>query len=112
MVNKHVRALLRLALRSALLNSTVLEASSAVDAARHVSAGRVDAIVEHIGRSMTDITRLKQTVARLVRETRHGALTSLPNKNLLVDRLDMTLYRFRREPMRLFGVLLFDLDRF
>ena len=61
---------------------------------------------------MTDITRRKQTEARLLHETMHDALTSLPNKNLFIDRLDMALRRFRRDPTRLFGVLLFDLDRF
>jgi signal transduction histidine kinase len=43
--DKHDRALLGLALRSALPNSEVLEASSAVEVAHHISAGPVDAIV-------------------------------------------------------------------
>jgi signal transduction histidine kinase len=43
--DKHDRALLGLALRSALPNSDVLEASSAVEVAHHISAGPVDAIV-------------------------------------------------------------------
>lgn len=43
--DKHDRALLGLALRSALPNSEVLEASSAVEVAHHISAGAVDAIV-------------------------------------------------------------------
>jgi len=43
--DKHDRALLALALRSALPNSEVLEASSAVEVAHHVSAGRIDAVI-------------------------------------------------------------------
>jgi signal transduction histidine kinase len=43
--DKHDRALLGLALRSALPSSEVLEASSAVEVAHHISAGPVDAIV-------------------------------------------------------------------
>ena len=43
--DKHDRALLGLALRSALPNADVLDASSAVEVAHHVSAGPVDAIV-------------------------------------------------------------------
>jgi len=43
--DKHDRALLGLALRSVLPNSEVLEASSAVEVAHHVSAGPVDALV-------------------------------------------------------------------
>jgi hypothetical protein len=42
--DKHDRALLDLALRSALPNAGVLDASSAVEVAHHVSAGPVDAI--------------------------------------------------------------------
>ena len=42
--DKHDRALLDLALRSALPNAEVLDASSAVEVAHHVSAGPVDAI--------------------------------------------------------------------
>ena len=55
--DKHDRALLGLALRSALPNSEVLEASSAVDAAHHVSAGRVDAIVAD------PVARLREVIA-------------------------------------------------
>ena len=61
---------------------------------------------------MTDITRRKQTEARLLHEAMHDALTGLPNRNLFIDRLDLALRRFRRDSSRLFGVLFFDLDRF
>ncbi|MFP6781376.1 MAG: hypothetical protein VCB59_06715, partial [Gammaproteobacteria bacterium] len=43
--DKHDRALLGLALRSGLANSDLLDASSAVEVAHHISAGPVDAIV-------------------------------------------------------------------
>jgi len=62
--------------------------------------------------SMTDITRRKQTEARLLHEAMHDPLTGLPNRNLFVDRLELALRRFRRDPNRLFAVLFFDLDRF
>ncbi|MFT4583596.1 MAG: diguanylate cyclase (GGDEF)-like protein/PAS domain S-box-containing protein [Gammaproteobacteria bacterium] len=65
-----------------------------------------------IAGSMTDITRRKQTEARLLHEAMHDALTGLPNRNLFVDRLDLALRRYRRDAGRLFGVLFFDLDRF
>jgi DNA-binding NtrC family response regulator len=55
--DKHDRALLGLALRSALPNSEVLEASSAVDAAHRVSAGRVDTIVADL------VARLGEVIA-------------------------------------------------
>ncbi|MGR9089823.1 MAG: sensor histidine kinase [Gammaproteobacteria bacterium] len=49
--DKHDRALLALALRSALPNAEVLEASSSVEVAHHVSAGVVDALIaDPVGR--------------------------------------------------------------
>ena len=65
-----------------------------------------------IAGSMTDITRRKQTEARLLHEAMHDALTGLPNRNLFIDRLDLALRRFHRDPTRMFAVLFFDLDRF
>jgi len=62
--------------------------------------------------SMTDITRRKQTEARLLHEAMHDALTGLPNRILFMDRLELALRRFRRDPGKLFAVLFFDLDRF
>lgn len=65
-----------------------------------------------IAGSMTDITRRKQTEARLLHDAMHDGLTELPNRNLFMDRLDLALRRFQRDPSRLFAVLFFDLDRF
>lgn len=49
--DKHDRALLALALRSALPNAEILEASSSVEVAHHVSAGTVDALIaDPVGR--------------------------------------------------------------
>ncbi|MBI5616185.1 MAG: EAL domain-containing protein [Gammaproteobacteria bacterium] len=62
--------------------------------------------------SMTDITRRKQTEARLLHEAMHDALTGLPNRILFMDRLDLALRRYRRDASKLFAVLFFDLDRF
>ena len=62
--------------------------------------------------SMSDVTRRKQTEARLLHEAMHDTLTGLPNRNLFIDRLDLAMRRFRRDPTRRFAVLFFDLDRF
>lgn len=62
--------------------------------------------------SMSDITRRKQTEARLLHEAMHDALTGLPNRMLFMDRLDLALRRYRRDANRMFAVLFFDLDRF
>ena len=62
--------------------------------------------------SMTDITRRKQAETRLLHEAVHDPLTGLPNRLLFMDRLDLALRRYRRDPAKHFAVLFFDLDRF
>ena len=49
---------------------------------------------------------------QLKHETLHDALTGLPNRALLLDRLGAALARYVRDPRRLFAVLFLDLDRF
>src|SRR5690606_26331621 len=49
---------------------------------------------------------------QLKHEVVHDALTGLPNRRYLRDRLDRMLARLRREPDRGFAVLYLDVDRF
>ena len=49
---------------------------------------------------------------RLKFETLHDSLTGLPNRNLLVQRLEHALERLRLDAQRRFAVLFLDLDRF
>ena len=58
-----------------------------------------------------DITERKQVQARIEHLAYHDPLTQLPNRSLLLDRLQQALARCRRRALR--GALLFiDLDRF
>jgi diguanylate cyclase (GGDEF)-like protein len=60
---------------------------------------------EHIG--------VRERMERqLKHETLHDALTGLPNRNFLLDRLTQALTQFTRDPRRRFAVLFLDLDRF
>jgi diguanylate cyclase (GGDEF)-like protein/PAS domain S-box-containing protein len=59
--------------------------------------------------SQTDITRYKQVEARLRHDATHDRLTGLPNRVLLLDRLQQAMQR--RGP-RGFALLFLDLDRF
>ena len=71
-----------------------------------------DGVALRIAGSMTNITSQKQTESRLVYNAFHDALTGLPNRALLVDRLEHALQRYKRHPEHIFAVLYMDLDRF
>jgi diguanylate cyclase (GGDEF)-like protein/PAS domain S-box-containing protein len=58
-----------------------------------------------------DITKRRRAELALEHQALHDALTGLPNRALLNDRLLQTLRSTRREPGR-FALLLMDLDRF
>lgn len=68
--------------------------------------------VSRIAGSLTDITSRKQTEKQLLHDALHDALTDLPNRALLMDRLERSLERHKRNPSHLFAVLFLDLDRF
>jgi diguanylate cyclase (GGDEF)-like protein len=64
-------------------------------------------------RELVDQIKVRQQIElRLKHEALHDALTGLPNRALLLNRLGHALARFRRDPSRLFAVLFLDLDRF
>lgn len=50
--------------------------------------------------------------SQLKHEALHDALTGLPNRALLLNRLEHALARFRRDSAHMFAVLFLDLDRF
>ncbi|CAK0741927.1 diguanylate cyclase [uncultured Gammaproteobacteria bacterium] len=69
-------------------------------------------IIARLAGSMTDITLRKRAELQLRFDALHDALTGLPNRNLLLDRIGQGLDRLRRTGGHHFGVLLIDLDRF
>lgn len=63
--------------------------------------------------------RLQQEIAerckaeqQLLRDALYDGLTALPNRTLLMDRIERALQRTKRNPEHLFAVLFIDLDRF
>ncbi len=62
--------------------------------------------------SLTDITTRKSYEEQLVHDALHDGLTGLPNRALLIDRIDLALKQARRSSSSRFAVLFLDLDRF
>lgn len=60
---------------------------------------------------VNDITERKENEARLRHLATHDALTGLPNRTLMLDRLELDLARAQRKGSQV-GVVLLDLDNF
>ena len=59
-----------------------------------------------------DVTQRREAQDQLRRTATHDKLTGLPNRALLLDRLQHGLSRAQRQPTRTFAVLFMDFDRF
>ncbi|MEG5057637.1 EAL domain-containing protein [Microcoleus sp. A2-C5] len=59
-----------------------------------------------------DVTERKVAEDQLLHDALHDALTELPNRALLTDRLEQAFARVKRHPSYQFAVLFLDLDRF
>ncbi len=59
-----------------------------------------------------DVTDRVQIQTQLKYDARHDTLTGLPNRELLMERLDLAIHRAKRLESYHFAVLFLDLDRF
>jgi diguanylate cyclase (GGDEF)-like protein/PAS domain S-box-containing protein len=59
-----------------------------------------------------DVTERVQVQNQLEYEALHDALTGLPNRTLLINRLDLAIHRTQRHPTYQFAIIFLDLDRF
>ena len=75
------------------------------------SAVGVDSSAPIVTAILRDLSDQKCFEAQLAHQVLHDALTGLPNRLMLTDRLEQALARLRRGD-RMFGVLFVDLDRF
>jgi diguanylate cyclase (GGDEF)-like protein len=64
-------------------------------------------------RDLREQMAYRESIERqLKHETLHDSLTGLPNRTLFLERLELALDRYRRDPRHPFAVLFLDLDRF
>jgi diguanylate cyclase (GGDEF)-like protein len=73
---------------------------------------RTAQLEEVIGKLHQEIAKHKETQQKLLQQSLHDALTSLPNRTLLMEHLQKALQRSQRNTNHLFAVLFIDLDRF
>ncbi|OUL27119.1 diguanylate cyclase [Nostoc sp. RF31YmG] len=71
----------------------------------------VGQITGYIG-TITDISDRKHAEEQLLYNALHDALTDLPNRNLLMERLELAINRAKRIENYHFAVLFLDMDRF
>ncbi|MEM8642906.1 MAG: EAL domain-containing protein [Cyanobacteria bacterium P01_G01_bin.54] len=76
--------------------------------AEHDADGQM---IGYVG-SITDISALKQAQALITYHALHDPLTHLPNRHLLLERLELTIKQARRHQICRYAVLFLDLDRF
>jgi len=80
--------------------------------------GQIDAeqnaegqVIGYVG-TVTDISDLKQAQELVAHNALHDPLTDLPNRALLLERLELTLNKASRHGTYQYAVLFIDLDRF
>lgn len=71
-----------------------------------------DGNASRIAGSLTDITERKKAEEKMEHDAVHDALTGLPNRKALTDRLQRSIEKRKKDEDFLFAVLFLDLDRF
>ncbi|MEL6927799.1 MAG: EAL domain-containing protein [Cyanobacteria bacterium J06600_6] len=59
-----------------------------------------------------EISERRKAEQQLIYDALYDSLTALPNRTLLIDRIDRALHRTKRNSEHLFAILFIDLDRF
>ena len=89
-----------------------LQRRRAADALKEANASLEERVELRTRELREQIAQREQAEALLKHQVMHDALTGLPNRVYLRDRLERAIARVRREPERNFALLYIDVDRF
>ena len=89
-----------------------LQRRRAAEALREANASLEERVELRTRELREQIGQREKAEARLKHQVMHDALTGLPNRLYLRDRLERAISRVRREPERNFALLYIDVDRF
>jgi diguanylate cyclase (GGDEF)-like protein len=99
--------------------ANALERKRNAESLKHAYADLEQRVIERTSELAAANRELREHIAvrermerQLKHETLHDALTGLPNRNFLLERLGQALAAFTRNPQHRFAVLFLDLDRF
>ncbi|MBC7990731.1 MAG: EAL domain-containing protein [Luteimonas sp.] len=89
-----------------------IQRRKAAEALKQANALLEQRVEERTGELREQITVREQIEAQLQHQVMHDALTGLPNRVYLRDRLERAIARLRRDPSQGIGLLYIDVDRF
>jgi len=99
--------------------ANALERKRNAESLKHAYADLEQRVIERTSELAAANRELREHIAvrermerQLKHETLHDALTGLPNRNFLLERLTQALAAYARDPRHRFAVLFLDLDRF
>jgi diguanylate cyclase (GGDEF)-like protein len=99
--------------------ANALERKRNAESLKHAYADLEQRVIERTSELAAANRELREHISvrermerQLKHETLHDALTGLPNRNFLLERLTQALAAFARDQQRRFAVLFLDLDRF
>jgi diguanylate cyclase (GGDEF)-like protein len=89
-----------------------IQRRKAAEALKQANASLEQRVEERTGELREQIAVREQIEAQLQHQVMHDALTGLPNRVYLRDRLERAIARLRRDPSQGIGLLYIDVDRF
>ena len=92
-----------------LANAKISELNQDLEKRVHQRTIELKTAVRKLRQEITERQRIQQ---QLVHDALHDSLTGLPNRTLLLERIELSIVRAKRNPDYRYGLLFIDLDRF